>query len=230
MLRKIRIAFLAAIAGYILVYLGISYYVSSTVSVDSSSNCIGDLACAQANIVRSLQVDVTLYSLIGALVLAGLAWMVVPASKRRAVSGQRAAASTARAAIQNEAPKVAKAVAQQPVAHKGIPCPRCGADNVNANKFCVECGQSMVPIPAAKKQCARCGADNAAANKFCVECGQSMILPPPAKKECAHCGAINEPGYSFCTDCGTSLTSPKIEPETQVAVSSSSISDLPSAT
>jgi uncharacterized OB-fold protein len=227
MIRKIRISFVVALVGYVLVFLGITYYVNSTASVDPNSNCNVDLACLQANLVRTLQVDATLYSLIGALVLAGLAWMLVPEGKRKAVSGIKPAPSTSQPVKQNVT-QAAKNVARPAVVQPGIKCTRCGADNLAASKFCVECGQSLIPPLAVKNTCVHCGAENLPANKFCVECGQSMLAP--AKKTCAHCGAVNEPGYSFCTDCGTPFAAPHLEPESQTAVVSSSISDIPSAT
>jgi class 3 adenylate cyclase/tetratricopeptide (TPR) repeat protein len=56
-------------------------------------------------------------------------------------------------------------------------CSRCGSDNPEGSKFCIECG---IPLT---NRCPRCGAENLPRVKFCGECGtplggQPAALPP----------------------------------------------------
>jgi class 3 adenylate cyclase/tetratricopeptide (TPR) repeat protein len=53
-------------------------------------------------------------------------------------------------------------------------CPRCGSENSEGSKFCIECGSSLRP------RCPGCGAYNVAQAKFCAECGTPLTGQPPA--------------------------------------------------
>src|ERR1700687_658636 len=50
-------------------------------------------------------------------------------------------------------------------------CPRCGANVVNAGKFCGDCGS---PLPW---RCGECGSENPADKRFCGECGEERGTP-----------------------------------------------------
>src|SRR5713226_489366 len=51
---------------------------------------------------------------------------------------------------------------------KAMRCSRCGFDNRDGVKFCIECG---VRFPS---RCARCGFENTPTAKFCSECGAPL--------------------------------------------------------
>jgi len=57
-------------------------------------------------------------------------------------------------------------------------CSKCGSDNLEKAKFCIECGQK-IEVP-----CPKCGVANTPASKFCFECGHNLTLPSePTRKE-----------------------------------------------
>lgn len=74
-------------------------------------------------------------------------------------------------------------------------CPHCGAKNPASQKFCGECGQSIVVGVV----CPSCGKVNATGQKFCGDCGAKL------SKQCPSCGKENDPAQKFCGDCGTKL-------------------------
>lgn len=49
-------------------------------------------------------------------------------------------------------------------------CPKCGASVPQGQKFCGECGASMVTA----NKCPNCGAENEPGMKFCGECGTKL--------------------------------------------------------
>jgi class 3 adenylate cyclase/tetratricopeptide (TPR) repeat protein len=53
-------------------------------------------------------------------------------------------------------------------------CPRCGADNPDGAKYCIECGIPLTP------RCPQCGADVLPRAKFCAECGTPLTAQAPA--------------------------------------------------
>jgi len=62
-----------------------------------------------------------------------------------------------------------------------VKCPSCGTKNPEGQKFCGECGVSLIrpPLPrAGLLKCPNCGFDNPEGKRFCVSCG-SMISRPP---------------------------------------------------
>ena len=54
-------------------------------------------------------------------------------------------------------------------------CSKCGFDNLDKAKFCIECGNKM------EFPCPQCGAANTPASKFCFDCGHSLTLPHESK-------------------------------------------------
>lgn len=80
-----------------------------------------------------------------------------------------------------------------------VKCPKCGAANSAASKFCNDCGAKM-EVAAQTVPCVKCGASLNAGAKFCGECGSSQ-----AKPQCANCHAELESGAKFCNECGTKV-------------------------
>lgn len=74
-------------------------------------------------------------------------------------------------------------------------CPHCGAKNPEGQKFCGECGQSIVVGVV----CPNCGKVNATGQKFCGDCGTKL------SKKCPTCGKEYDMSQKFCGDCGTKL-------------------------
>ena len=52
-------------------------------------------------------------------------------------------------------------------------CSKCGAENPDRAKFCVECASVFL------RQCASCGAENPPAAKFCLECAKPLTAADP---------------------------------------------------
>lgn len=69
-------------------------------------------------------------------------------------------------------------------------CPACHALVGENQKFCPECGHSMV------RKCSACGAPLPEGVKFCPECGQATV------RKCSACGAALPDGTKFCPECG----------------------------
>ena len=74
-------------------------------------------------------------------------------------------------------------------------CPHCNAKNPAGQKFCGECGKSIV----VGNVCPNCGKINPTSQKFCGECGTSL------SKKCSSCGTEYELTQKFCGNCGTKL-------------------------
>ena len=77
-------------------------------------------------------------------------------------------------------------------------CAKCGASLPKNAKFCLECGEKVVPKSSATVVCPQCG-NTVAKGKFCPECGYKFIT------NCAKCGAAVVPGAKFCAECGEKL-------------------------
>ena len=77
-------------------------------------------------------------------------------------------------------------------------CPKCGAANPAAVKFCNECGTNLQA--AALVACIKCGAQLQAGARFCTECGTKQ-----EKQKCSNCQAELVPGTKFCNECGTKV-------------------------
>lgn len=76
-----------------------------------------------------------------------------------------------------------------------ITCPHCGAKNPAGQKFCGDCGKSIVVGIV----CPSCGKVNVTGQKFCGDCGTKL------SKKCPSCGKENDMSQKFCGDCGTKL-------------------------
>lgn len=74
-------------------------------------------------------------------------------------------------------------------------CPHCNAKNPAGQKFCGECGKSIVVGNA----CPECGKVNPSSQRFCGECGA------PLSKKCSSCGQVNDLSQKFCGNCGSRL-------------------------
>lgn len=80
-----------------------------------------------------------------------------------------------------------------------VKCPKCGASNSAAAKFCNDCGTKM-EVAAQTVPCVKCGAQLQAGAKFCADCGASQ-----ARQKCAKCQAELDAGAKFCNECGTKV-------------------------
>ncbi len=76
-----------------------------------------------------------------------------------------------------------------------VRCASCGAVLPEGAKFCLECGQKV--IPADRVICPVCG-NAVVKGKFCPECGHKFQMA------CPHCGAALT-GGKFCPECGEKL-------------------------
>lgn len=79
----------------------------------------------------------------------------------------------------------------------GAKCPKCGAANSAAVKFCNDCGAKM---EAGTVPCVKCGSQLQAGAKFCIECGAKQ-----ENEQCGNCKAELKAGAKFCTECGTKV-------------------------
>jgi membrane protease subunit (stomatin/prohibitin family) len=84
-------------------------------------------------------------------------------------------------------------------ASQAIKCPKCGASNTGAGKFCNECGAKL-EVVTETVPCIKCGAELRAGAKFCGECGSKQEKP-----KCPNCQAEAAPGAKFCNECGTKM-------------------------
>lgn len=56
-----------------------------------------------------------------------------------------------------------------------LTCPKCGAQNAEGQKFCVDCGARLASgIQQQTAVCANCGLQNTAGQKYCVACGGKL--------------------------------------------------------
>lgn len=78
-------------------------------------------------------------------------------------------------------------------------CAKCGAKLPENAKFCLECGEKVVPpVPEGMIVCPECG-NTVAKGKFCPECGHRF------QTVCPKCGKDLVPGAKFCLECGEKL-------------------------
>lgn len=75
-------------------------------------------------------------------------------------------------------------------------CENCGANLLANAKFCLECGEKVVP--SGTVVCPECG-NTVAKGKFCPECGHKFVTA------CPKCGSELVPGAKFCLECGEKL-------------------------
>ena len=55
-----------------------------------------------------------------------------------------------------------------------FPCPKCGSDNLNNSRRCVNCGTPLQTTPVASCFCSRCGAEIQNGSNFCPKCGNKI--------------------------------------------------------
>ncbi len=78
-------------------------------------------------------------------------------------------------------------------------CVKCGATLPKNAKFCLECGEKVVPpTPEGMVVCPDCG-KTVSKGKFCLECGYKFLT------SCPKCGADLVSGAKFCLECGEKL-------------------------
>ncbi len=75
-------------------------------------------------------------------------------------------------------------------------CSSCGAPLPQNAKFCLECGEKVVPADSIV--CPECG-KTVAKGKFCLECGHKFVTV------CPKCGKELVQGAKFCLECGEKL-------------------------
>ena len=98
---------------------------------------------------------------------------------------------TAPAAAPTEAAPAAPALTEK--------CAKCGAALPANAKFCLECGEKVVPpTPEGMIVCPECG-NTVTKGKFCPECGHKFMT------NCPKCGAELTSGAKFCMECGEKL-------------------------
>ena len=86
-----------------------------------------------------------------------------------------------------------------PTAEPEAKCAKCGAALPANAKFCLECGEKVVPpVPDGMIVCPECG-KTVAKGKFCLECGYKFVT------NCPKCGKEIIPGAKFCLECGEKL-------------------------
>lgn len=82
---------------------------------------------------------------------------------------------------------------------ESVVCSKCGAKLPENAKFCLECGEKVLPkTPDGMVICPSCG-KMVPKGKFCLECGTPMI------NKCPQCGAEIPAGGKFCLECGAKL-------------------------
>ncbi len=82
---------------------------------------------------------------------------------------------------------------------ENVLCVKCGAKLPKNAKFCLECGEKVMPkIQEGMVICSACG-KMVPKGKFCLECGIPML------NKCPECGAEIPTGGKFCLECGTKL-------------------------
>ena len=80
-----------------------------------------------------------------------------------------------------------------------VKCAKCGATVSQNSKFCLECGEKILPpVPEGMIICPEC-ANTVAKGKFCPECGHKFIIV------CHKCGTQAQTGAKFCLECGEKL-------------------------
>ncbi len=78
-------------------------------------------------------------------------------------------------------------------------CVKCGAALPANAKFCLECGEKVIPaVPENMTVCPECG-KTVIKGKFCPECGHKLITV------CPKCGKEIVWGAKFCFECGEKL-------------------------
>ena len=87
-------------------------------------------------------------------------------------------------------------------------CSSCGAKAKSSDKFCKQCGGSVVAVrtePAPEYRCSSCNSRAKENEKFCAKCGSPIIAirPTVVDLRCSRCGAPAKNGEKFCAQCGS---------------------------
>lgn len=77
-------------------------------------------------------------------------------------------------------------------------CAKCGAALPADARFCLSCGEKVVPASADTVVCPECG-KTVLKGRFCPECGHSFVTA------CPKCGKDVPNGAKFCMECGEKL-------------------------
>jgi class 3 adenylate cyclase/tetratricopeptide (TPR) repeat protein len=90
-------------------------------------------------------------------------------------------------------------------------CPSCKTENLDATKFCGNCGQPL------KNRCAKCGAENPPQFKFCGECGGALIDSAEAERYTRDTakseGERRHLTVLFCDLVGSTALAAQLDPE-----------------
>lgn len=103
-------------------------------------------------------------------------------------------------------PPVANAAVQADKKAEATPCTKCGAALNEGAKFCLECGEKVVP-KVAGTACVKCGNALPPNAKFCLNCGEKVL--PVGHLVCPGCTKVVAQG-KFCLECGQNLTPPNV--------------------
>lgn len=80
--------------------------------------------------------------------------------------------------------------------NKYNPCPKCGSDNSEDARRCVNCGN---PLSGGAPKCPHCHSEIPAGSAFCPNCGQPVVSD---SNRCSRCGSAIPPTAKFCPHCG----------------------------
>lgn len=86
-----------------------------------------------------------------------------------------------------------------PTLQPTIVCASCGKEIPEGAKYCLECGEKVIPAKQNSMVCCpKCGA-SVPEGRFCLECGAKLELV------CSSCGVRIIPGAKFCLECGSKI-------------------------
>jgi class 3 adenylate cyclase len=94
-------------------------------------------------------------------------------------------------------------------------CARCGSDNPDGAKFCIECAEPL------QRRCPNCTVENSPRAKFCAECGTSLAGNQKAGGTGQHARETDVPREGerrqltvmFCDLVGSNALSEQLDPE-----------------
>ena len=94
-------------------------------------------------------------------------------------------------------------------------CARCGSDNPDGAKFCIECAEPL------QRRCPNCAVENSPRAKFCAECGTSLAVhqktggtrQPARENDASRDGERRQLTVMFCDLVGSTALSEQLDPE-----------------